>query len=122
MKKHVIESIAAVAHEVNKAYCEAIGDQTQVPWDAAPQWQRDSAIESVKLHLDNPDAGPAAGHEAWKAHKVAEGWVCGPVKDPTKKEHPCIVPFYALPLEQQIKDYIFRGVVHAIAREMVRSS
>ena len=30
--------------------------------------------------------------------------------------HPCIVPFDALSIEQQAKDYIFRGVVHELKR------
>lgn len=116
-----IDAIAAVAHEVNKAYCEALGDRTQPSWDDAPDWQKESARAGVRLHLNNSDAGPAASHEAWKAHKLAEGWTYGPVKDPAKKEHPCMVPFCDLPREQQIKDYLFRGVVHAVAREMART-
>lgn len=39
----------------------------------------------------------------------------GPVKNPQAKEHHCIVPFDALPAEQQAKDFIFRGVVLALA-------
>lgn len=38
----------------------------------------------------------------------------GPVKDAEKKEHPCIVPYDQLPLDQRMKDYIFAGIVHAI--------
>ena len=113
-------SIARVCHEVNAEYCRAIGDMTQTSWEDAPQWQKDSAILGVELHLNNPDAGPAASHASWMRQKLNEGWTYGPSKDPTKKEHPCIVPFADLPKEQQLKDWIFRGVVHAIAREMVR--
>jgi len=40
------------------------------------------------------------------------------VKDTEKKEHPCIVPFDQLPREQQAKDYLFRGVVHAVRDAM----
>ena len=102
------------------AYCQAIGDVTQVPWEEAPQWQRDSAVKGVEMHLADPNASPAASHESWKKQKLEEGWTYGPIKDPEKKEHPCIVPFADLPKEQQVKDWLFRGVVHAIAREMLR--
>jgi hypothetical protein len=54
------------------------------------------------------------------AHKIAEGWVYGAVKDPEAKTHPCIMPFDDLPPEQRAKDYIFRGVVRGIAHEMTR--
>jgi len=103
-----------VAHEVNRAYCQALGDESQPLWEEAPQWQRDSAMLGVRLHTENPDASAAASHESWMAQKVADGWVYGPEKNPGRKEHPCILPFDRLPREQQAKDFIFRGVVHAL--------
>lgn len=107
--------IARVCHEVNRAYCEALGDASQVPWDQAPQWQRDSAVVGVELHLLNPQLGPSASHESWMAHKLEAGWTYGEVKDAEAKTHPCIVPFGQLPPAQQAKDFIFRAVVHGIA-------
>lgn len=109
--------IARVCHEVNRAYCQALGDESQPAWADAPQWQKDSALLGVKLHIENPNAGPAASHESWMAQKVADGWVYGAAKDPAAvpPTHPCIVAFDALPREQQAKDYIFRAVVHALA-------
>ncbi len=44
------ERIARVAHEVNRAYCEACGDYSNVRWEEAPEWQQTSAIEGVKAH------------------------------------------------------------------------
>ena len=38
------------------------------------------------------------------------------VKDAERKEHPCCVPYDALPVEQKTKDYLFRAVVHALFR------
>lgn len=107
-------SIARVCHEVNRAYCESLGDMSQPKWEDAPSWQRDSALNGVNLHMDG-EHGPEASHEAWMAQKLAEGWKYGPVKDPEAKEHPCLVPFEQLPKEQQAKDFIFRSVVAALA-------
>ena len=106
--------IAKVCHEVNRAYCAALGDHSQPAWDDAPDWQKSSAMLGVKLHRENPDAGPQASHESWMAQKLAEGWKYGPEKNPETKEHHCIVPFDALPQAQQAKDFIFRAVVHAL--------
>jgi len=111
-----IEDIARVCHEVNRAYCQALGDDTQVSWENAPDWQKDSAMNGVMLHLNNPDAGPEASHISWMAQKLAEGWTWGPIKSPELKQHPCMVPFDQLPTEQQAKDYIFRAVVHALSK------
>jgi hypothetical protein len=111
-----VETIARACHEVNRAYCAALGDLSQPTWEDAPDWQKNSARAGVTMHLANPDAGPQASHESWMAQKQAEGWIFGAVKRPEAKEHPCMVPFDQLPPEQQAKDYIFRSVVHAMAR------
>lgn len=110
-----VEDIARIAHEVNRAYCEAIGDDSQPTWDDAPEWQRASAIAGVEFHHANPEAGPSASHESWLGEKERTGWRYGAVKDAEAKTHPCMVPFVMLPPEQRAKDYIFRAVVHACA-------
>jgi len=109
-----IENIAKAAHELNKAYCESIGDNSQPSWDDAPEWQKSSAINGVKFHLDNPDASPSASHESWLKQKKEEGWKYGEVKNAETKEHPCFVPYERLPNEQKAKDYIFRQTIHSL--------
>lgn len=109
-----IEKIAKVAHEANRAYCESIGDNSQIPWGRAPDWQRESAIDGVKFHLNNPDSQPQDSHENWLKLKFAEGWKYGEVKAVGKKEHPCCVPYDELPIEQRVKDSIFLGIVRAM--------
>lgn len=109
-----VEEIAKVCHEVNKAYCEALGDMSQQSWEEAPEWQKSSAINGVEFHLANPTAGPDSSHVSWMNQKTEEGWKYGPVKDVEKKEHPCYVPYEQLPKEQQAKDYLFRQVVHSL--------
>jgi hypothetical protein len=108
------ERIAEACHRINKAYCQALGDDSQPIWVDAPQWQRDSAIHGVEFHRNHPDAGPEQSHNTWLAEKEANGWKYGPHKDPDKKEHPCMVPFEQLPTDQKAKHYIFRAVVHAL--------
>lgn len=107
--------IAMVAHEANRAYCQSLGDDSQPAWVFAPEWQQKSALVGVEMHLANPDATPEQSHESWLAQKLADGWKVGPAKDAELKEHPCCVPYAELPADQKAKDYIFRGVVHALA-------
>ncbi len=109
------EKIAKVCHEVNRAYCRSLGDNSQVAWEDAPQWQRESAIKGVEFNLANPDAPESATHDAWLEVKKAEGWKYGAVKDVEKKEHPCYVPYDQLPKDQQCKDALFKAVVLALA-------
>jgi hypothetical protein len=110
------EQIARLCHEVNRAYCLALGDESQQPWEEAPEWQRESALAGVLFHTSNLYVGPQSSHEEWRAMKERDGWIFGPVKDAEKKEHPCIVPFDALPREQQAKDFIFTAIVHEVTR------
>ena len=106
--------IARVAHEINKAYCESIGDFTQPLWDGAPVWQKVSAESGVKFHILNPEAKPSASHESWLKEKEAHGWKYGKVKDPEKKEHPCFVPYSELSAEQKTKDFLFKQVIESL--------
>lgn len=108
------EQIARVAHEINRAYCESIGDTSHLRWEDAPEWQKKSAIDGVHFHLNNLGASPAASHENWLADKRRDGWKFGLVKDLAKKEHPCFTPYNNLPQEQRSKDFLFRAVVHAL--------
>ena len=103
---------ARAAHEMNRVYCEALGDNSQVPWDIAPDWQRTSALNGVDGVFQGN--GPGASHASWLKEKADTGWKFGPVKDPEKKEHPCFVPYDQLPREQQAKDYIFSAIVRAL--------
>ncbi len=110
-----IELIARLAHEVNRAFCQLMGDDSQPTWNDSPEWQRDSAINGVRFHLEclrrGVEPGPAESHELWLKQKRSEGWVWGPVKDAEKKQHPCIVPYEDLPADQRLKDYLFAAVV-----------
>lgn len=114
-----IEQIAQVCHAVNRAYCQAIGDDSQVPWEEAANWQQESAVRGVRFALANPSSPISAQHEAWLADKQADGWIWGPFKDSARKEHPAMVPYAELPQEQRVKDYLFRAVVSSLSGVLV---
>lgn len=105
-----IETIAKATHEVNRAYCAALGDTSQVAWEDAPEWQRASACMGVTAVLLGTANTPEEQHQLWLDQKQADGWKYGEVKDPEVKTHPCFVPYEQLPVAQRAKDYIFRAV------------
>ena len=105
------EQIAKTAHEVNRVFCESIGDNSQPVWEDAPQWQKESAINGVKYHMENKDTTPEDSHINWMKEKLKDGWVYGEIKDPEKKTHPCLVDYSDLPKNQQTKDHLFIAVV-----------
>ncbi len=107
--------IASVVHEANRAYCLALGDTSQLPWTAAPEWQRESAMKGVEGILEGRITRPEQSHESWLEEKQRTGWTYGPVKDADKKEHPCFVPYAELPAEQRLKDALFFAIVNVLA-------
>lgn len=109
-----LEQAARVAHEVNRAYCQAIGDMSQLPWDAAPNWQRESAVNGVRHIMANPETTPEESHQNWLKEKILTGWTYGPVKDVEKRIHPCMVAYDKLPIEQRVKDHLFGAAVRAV--------
>ena len=111
----MVEIIAAACHQVNKAYCEGLGDRSQKSWNEAPDWQKESARVGVIGVLMNGN-GPEQSHESWLKQKEADGWVYGPIKNEATKTHPCMLPYDQLPEVQKRKDWLFVGTVQTLAR------
>lgn len=112
----LIQSAAQAAHEANRAYCQYLGDLSQEHWENAPLWQQESSCYGVDAIISGKVETPEQSHENWLKLKLDEGWVYGPVKDPEKKEHPCMVPFNELPADQQLKDRLFFAIVTTMIR------
>lgn len=106
-----IHEIAEICHNVNMFYCRSINDFSQVPWEEAPEWQKQSAIDGVKYMMNNRDSSPENLHKNWLKEKEIGGWTYGPVKNSLKKQHPCFLPYEDLPDTQKIKDSLFRAIV-----------
>jgi hypothetical protein len=103
--------IAERCHETNRAYCEAIGDFTQMPWAEASEELKRNALNGVLFFLENPEATPEAMHINWMKERLADGWRLGAVKDVTKKLHPCLVDYALLPKLQRVKDALFINTI-----------
>ena len=116
-REQTLQHAAAAAHEINRVYCAAVGDYTQLPWETAPDWQRESVLAGVRAIAADPNLSHEASHQAWWDRKQREGWVYGEVKDPAKRTHPCCRPYAELPYTQRVKDAIFGAVVRGILNE-----
>lgn len=106
--------VAKVCHAANAELCRVNNDWSQFPWIDAPQWARDSAVNGVIFHVENPGATPEDSHRNWMREKAQDGWMYGPKKDPEFKTHPCMVSYDRLLPEQRAKDHLFRAIVHAL--------
>jgi hypothetical protein len=116
----LVLACARAAHEANRAYCIAIGDLSQKPWDEAEPWQRESAIRGVEVALGG--ATPEQQHEAWCADKYRDGWTYGSVKDPVALTHPCLVAYEDLPEAQRRKDALYIAVVNGMAAALAKQA
>lgn len=116
-RDEIVEACARAAHEANRAYCLALGDQSQLSWDATPEDIKKVSRAGVEPALAG--ATPEMLHELWCAAKYRDGWQYGLYKDIDHKTHPCLVPYSKLPIEQRRKDALYQSVVRAMSEVLV---
>ena len=109
-----LDRIAKTCHDVNQAYCRAIGDPVSLPYHLLSQEEKDSVLKGVQALMDNMFLSPEDLHKLWLDDKKKNGWKLGPVKDSVRKTHPCMIDYYFLPQSQKVKDHLFSAVVKAM--------
>jgi hypothetical protein len=108
--KHV-DQLAKVLHDANRALCQSFGDDSQKPWENAPEWQRKATYDGIDSTLT-----PEESHQQWATSKLADGWKYGPVKDADAKTHPLLVPYSELPFHDRLKDYLRVAIIDAFRK------
>lgn len=43
-------------------------------------------------------------HDIWAKERISQGWTYGNVRNDEKREHPCLIPYEALPDSEKIYD------------------
>lgn len=106
----LVNDTAQAAYGVLREYSRFLGDNSLLPWPAAPMAHKDSIRNGV-IGIFTRNDTPEDSHKSWLKQKLDEGWKYGPVKDVERKEHPCIMDYNQLPLHHRMKDTIFGSVV-----------
>jgi class 3 adenylate cyclase len=70
---------------------------TPRPLDTSKIQLTDEVLRLAELFAEN-------AHDVWAQERLAEGWKFGPVRDDTKKEHPCLIPYKELPESEKRYD------------------
>jgi hypothetical protein len=109
-----LESIAKTCHEVNRAYCEGIGDDSQVPWEEVSEEIKDNVIDGVLFILRTPNSNSSQLHDNWLDHKIKHGWVYGKENSEELKTHPCLLKYKDLPIKERTKDKLFSLIVKSM--------
>lgn len=106
------ERVARVVHEANRTWDAVRNVPAGPPWDQAEPWQREAAVNDVKLAMAG--APPSQLHETWRARKLAAGWRPGDVKDPQAKTDPMLVPWTALPSQDTRTPELIAAITRAL--------
>jgi hypothetical protein len=48
-------------------------------------------------------------HEHWARQRLRDGWIYGPQRNDATKEHPCLIPYAALPESEKQYDRLTAG-------------
>lgn len=108
------ETIAKLAHEVFKTYCDVAGISTFPHWSDAPTTVKNDVRGAIKFFLKNRKASPSDFHQLWFENARAKGWIHGSVVEPGNKRHPNVTPWANLPFPQQLRLHFFKVIANSV--------
>ena len=118
MYRYAEEQAARVCHAAHCALQAVQGEPLpSVPWDDLPAETRRIVIESIRAARQGEP--PEQLHARWVRAMAALGWTWGPERDPERKRHPNMIPFWDLPPDERDKDEQFAAL--ATSRALGRS-
>ena len=56
-------------------------------------------------------------HDIWAKERLSDGWSYGAERDDTKKKHPCLVPYAALPENEKKYD---REIIIGVLKTLIK--
>jgi hypothetical protein len=74
-------------------------------------------IEIPESLLDLVELLAEHNHEVWAEQRIKDGWTYGVQRDDTRKTHPCLVPYGALPETEKAYD---RNTAIAIVKLIIK--
>lgn len=110
----VIEIAAAACHEANCQYGLVESEDEQPCWEHVQEARRARYRDGVMAVINNPSITPKGQHTVWMATRSRNGWLYGPIRDGSKKTHPCMTDYDSLPDVEKRKDALFIAVAKAV--------
>jgi len=113
-----VEYIAQICYETHRTYSKTLGDDSHPAWDELSDVEKESVHRRVKLCLEDHIVLPKTIHESWMGEKFRDGWSYGNVHDIEKKQHPNLLPWSELNMEQKRKALLFTVIVEVFKLTM----
>ena len=84
-------------------------------WKKRDEKFRNQMVDVVKEYLTmNKLPTPEEAHNSWMKSYLKMGWKYGPARNPEKKTHPDLIPYWELPQDERDKDAIFLSFVFLV--------
>lgn len=103
---------ARAAHEANRTYAVALGEEPPPSWDDLPRDLRQSLLHGVLFVQQGATACQC--HEEWMRHKLADGWRWAEEKSTANKTSPYLLAWPCLTEAQRRKDELFVTIVRSM--------
>lgn len=114
-EKGYLIGIAKAAHYANALVCDVLNDGMEpLPWEATTEDYKNILINDVAMVLSTPNPTPEQYHENWLKVKRSEGWIYGEKKNDETKEHPFLVPYNQLTVNQRVNYSVFVSFVKSL--------
>lgn len=93
----------------NRASAEAVlGHVADMGYEAV---RSEGPVVAAPIPPDVVEAASIREHDRWAAFKRSQGWRHGPVRDPTARTHPDLVPWAALDEPTREKDRVRMRII-----------
>lgn len=115
-KKKMVDyySVARVAYEADRAFCESNFIFTNENWHDAPIWKKNIIATSVKDILYQPLMPPMEIHGRLVERLTREGWVYGDKESIEGKTHPMIQDYGEIGDLHKTRFLLFSYIVLAL--------
>jgi hypothetical protein len=83
--------------------------------DYVPRPLRTDGITLEEALLSLVERLAENAHEVWAQQRLSDGWTHGPQRNDNLRQHPCLIPYEALPESEKLYDRnVVLGTVRAI--------
>jgi hypothetical protein len=124
--RDIVRDCAEGAWDVYDVYCSLIGEDTPNDFRDAPKHMRDSIKDLVKTILSGDFSGETIDgeelHSQWVVFLKDAGWKWGIALDVHAKQHPSLVSYELLPVDQRCKADLLAATIKGLLASIITTA